>query len=348
MQFFQEAVELGLMNPRYIWIGVHYMSRPLPRGAVAKGERDLLDEWQQSLLYLDPKPALPPLVAEFFAQEMNLSSVALHLADDANTANYLVKSYETDFALAYDSAWIAAAAFSRNSAAAGNPLSNGLPLWGQDLDALDFRGLSGFRIHDSHLEANDNLAYSIQLSVYLGGKHEVSGHFLLLSSPATYVSAAASSLLRCAASALACLDCLRVARILRLLRRVLLQIVGTISCIDCKEPKLDFADGRSKWFSWRDGSSYPDNTPKSNIAGYGDETSTSEVVLIAVIVVGVILIILLLFIGFSYFRIHRHLKQVASSNIDVESPIAKAITLLKVLLLGPDQRCLPSFLGAVM
>lgn len=107
------------------------------------------------------------------------------------------------------------------------------------------------------------------------------------------------------------------------------QVVGKISCLDCTQPVFDFANGQSA-LPWRDGTSYPSNVPESDIAREESQNSNS-IVLITIIIIGVILILLLLFIGLGYFRIHSQLKQVAAADIDVESPIAKAITLLKVM-----------------
>ena len=107
------------------------------------------------------------------------------------------------------------------------------------------------------------------------------------------------------------------------------QLIGNVICKDCEEPELQFAPGVSA-LPWRDGTSYPSSIPKADISIQDGDTGNSFV-MISIITIGVILIILLMFVGLGYFRIHSHLKQVAAEDIDIESPIAKAISLLKVI-----------------
>ena len=118
------------------------------------------------------------------------------------------------------------------------------------------------------------------------------------------------------------------------------QVIGNLVCKDCEEPELQFAPGVSA-LPWRDGTSYPSSIPKADISIQDGENGNSFV-MISIITIGVILILLLMFVGLGYFRIHSHLKQVAAEDIDIESPIAKAISLLKVtgsLLFLPVQCC---------
>lgn len=86
---------------------------------------------------------------------------------------------------------------------------------------------------------------------------------------------------------------------------------------------------------WRDGTSYPGNIPNSHYSRpAGDESSASQAMIgqIAAAGVGSLLCVMLMLVAAGYIRLNKTLNSIASSEvIDLQSPITKAVAILKVM-----------------
>jgi len=81
-------------------------------------------------------------------------------------------------------------------------------------------------------------------------------------------------------------------------------------------------------FRWRDGTTYPESVPRADIRPTkGLSTEMIAVAAVACIAVGLLALLLALSTG--YLRLRKTLNSVSSSELDLESPLAKACTLLK-------------------
>ena len=157
------------MESQYTWIGVHQMNRPIP----APEEMQKLNIWQQQLLYLEAKPFLSPLTNPLYAEETDFSNLPFTAGD--------YQEYSTEFAYAYDAAWMAAVGYSQNPVdeiSESDDSTVTLPLWGQDLGSKQFKGLTGTRVLDNLFTDQVEFNYELQLSQFQSGKHEVSPRHL--------------------------------------------------------------------------------------------------------------------------------------------------------------------------
>jgi len=101
----------------------------------------------------------------------------------------------------------------------------------------------------------------------------------------------------------------------------------TLGTLDADAAEIDLG---SLAFQWPDGSWYPSSTPESDIRP--DESgslSSGAIAMVVALCAAGGLVLLLLAVTVSYLRLRRTLNSIANSQLDLETPIAKACSLLK-------------------